>query len=137
MTYRLLDVDTEWPLIEHEFISRGAVMPDPQFSMIVGAFEKSATVVNGVADETETLQGFLVCQLQMHLEPLVLYNPHALAGLVHAAERELASRAQGRYYAFGGSPLIEKICLAVGMQRVPWPIYFKDLPASPVLTIVV
>ena len=42
MTYRLLKVE-EWPLIEHEFTSRGYALPDLKFAMIAAAFTEETT----------------------------------------------------------------------------------------------
>ncbi len=117
MTYRLLDVDSEWPRLEPEFTSRNLPMPDPAFSMIVGAF-----------DETNTLAGFLVCQLQFHFEPLVLYSPHALRGLVMQMETELLQRVgAARYFAFASSETVAGICKAVGMEQVTLPLFYKQI----------
>ncbi len=119
MTYRLLDVDSEWPRLEPEFTSRGFPLPDPQFAMIVGAF-----------DAANTLQGFLVCQLQFHFEPLVIYSPHALRGLVMQMESELLMRTgPARYFAFASSETVAGICKAVGMQQVTLPLFFKEISA--------
>ena len=129
MTYRLLDVDAEWPLIAREFTSRDLPLPDPQFAMIVGAFLPS---LDGQPPE---LAGFLVCQLQFHFEPLVLYSPHgphALRGLVHTLEAELLLRAPGaRYFALAATPEIAGICQAVGMSPVSMPLFYKSLGPTP------
>ena len=129
MTYRLLDVDTEWPLIAHEFTSRDLPLPDPQFAMIVGAFRHPH-----LGDPPE-LVGFLVCQLQFHFEPLVLYPPHgyALRGLVRTLESELLHRVPGaRYFAFAATPEIQGACLALGLSPVSMPLFYKSLaPAAP------
>ena len=117
MTYRLLDVDTEWPLIESEFTARGVGLPDPRFAMIMGAF-----------DDAETLQGFLVCQMQFHFEPLVLYSPYALRGLVHGLEKELKERiGGGRYYAFADSDKISSLMTAMGLEVSPFAVFSRQI----------
>jgi hypothetical protein len=80
VTYRLLDV-AEWEHLAPEFTSRGVSLPDPRFSMIVGAI-----------DDQGTLAGFVVCKMQMHCEPLVVYNPHCLRGLMRAADAEILDK---------------------------------------------
>lgn len=117
MVYRLLDVETEWPLIEKEFTSRDLPLPDPRFAMIMGAF-----------DDHNTLQGFLVSQLQIHFEPLVLYNPAVLRGLIRGLE-EVHKDMLGaiRYFAFASTGQIQALCSAMGMEEVPMPLYVKQL----------
>jgi hypothetical protein len=119
LSYRLLDVEKEWPQIEQEFIERGVPLPDPRFAMIMGAFEET----------TQILQGFLVCQLQFHFEPIRLYCRHALRGLVHAMEEELKTRAPGaQYFAFADTDHIAGICGAMGLEPMPMTIFQKRLP---------
>lgn len=77
MTYRVLDV-SEWAALEPEFSGRGVTLPSPDRSFIVGAFKESGE-----------LAGFMVCQQQIHAEPLVLYDPRAFRGLLRAVERQL------------------------------------------------
>jgi len=118
VTYRLLDPCSEWPLVEPEFTSRGFPMPDPTFAMIMGAF-----------DDTDTLQGFLVCQLQLHMEPIVLYTPTALRGLLHNMEDAIKSRVgHAVYFAFAQTELVQGVCERVlGMEKVDMTLYRKQL----------
>ncbi len=121
LSYRLLNVDKEWPLVAHEFTDRGMPMPNPKFAMIMGAFEMDV--------DPPILQGFLVCQLQFHFEPLVIYCKHSLRGLVHSMEEELNHRAPGAsYFAFADTDLIAGICGAMGMEPCPMTIFRKTLP---------
>jgi len=92
-------------------------MPDPTFAMIMGAF-----------DSTDTLQGFLVCQLQLHMEPIVLYAPTALRGLVRNMEEALVKRmGSATYYAFAETDLIRGVCEAMGMEKVDLSLYRKQV----------
>lgn len=124
MVYRLLDVDTEWPLLAYEFESRGTTLPNPHFAMIVGAFDDRT--------EPHTLAGFLVVQLQFHFEPLVLYEPRALRGLVREAEAALKARVgtqDARYFSFADTEHVVEICEIMGMRPVHSRLFFKDLTA--------
>lgn len=119
MTYRVLDVDTEWHLLEHEFRNRNVPMPDPRFAMIIAAFDKE----NGI----EVIEGFVVCQLQFHAEPLVVYNPHCLTGLISTLEKELLRRVGAcNYYAFADGK-VAQIAQLLGFQKVSEDIFRKEL----------
>lgn len=118
MIYRVLDVD-EWSILAHEFSQRNCPMPDPRFAMIIGAFSES--------EIGQSLAGFLVCQLQFHAEPLVLYDRSALRGLVHTMEAELLRRTGNvTYFAFGENKVAE-ICEALGLEKVNMNIYKKTV----------
>ncbi len=115
MTYRTIP-PAEWASVEHEFTSRGVGLPDPVSSFIVGAF----------SDEGK-LAGFMVCQPQLHAEPLCLYDPCALRGLVSALESELMSRfGNSNYYAFA-SGRVAGMAEAVGMKKLELGVYQKCL----------
>lgn len=73
MTYRDL-TPSEIEGIAHEFTSRGHEAPGIGM-VVVGAF-----------DEDGTLQGFQCIQFQLHVEPMVIYDPHVLRGLSRAME---------------------------------------------------
>lgn len=117
MTYRLLDVETEWPLVADEFTSRGKPMPNPAFAMIVGAFDE------------KTIHGFLVVQMQLHFEPIVLYTPAVIRGLVRAAEEETRTRfpAGTQYYSFAGNESVARICELMGGEAVPMQLFVKSI----------
>ena len=117
MVYRILTVD-EWPLLEHEFTSRGYTLPDPKFAMIAAAFTD---------EDPKAIVGFLVCQLQMHFEPLVASNPFCIRGLVRTLEDELAAKGAtpATYYSFAGSDVVAGICEATGMAEMKTRVYMK------------
>lgn len=77
MTYRVLE-QSEWAALAGEFSGRGTVLPNPGCSFIVGAFKDSGEIA-----------GFMVCQQQIHAEPLTLYDPRAFRGLLREVERQL------------------------------------------------
>src|SRR6185369_2483957 len=119
MTYRLLTVE-EWPLLEHEFTSRGYALPDPKFAMIAAAFTD---------DDPQAIVGFLVCQLQMHFEPLVAHTPYCIRGLVRTLEEELAAKGAvpATYYSFTTSDAVAGICEATGMAEIKTRVFMKVL----------
>jgi len=119
MTYRLLSIE-EWPLLEHEFTYRGYALPDPKFAMIAAAFTD---------DDPQAIVGFLVCQLQMHFEPLVAHTPYCIRGLVRTLEEELAAKGAvpATYYSFTTSDAVAGICEATGMAEIKTRVYMKVL----------
>lgn len=115
MTFRLLET-SEWPLLEHEFTSRGYPLPDPKFAMIAAAFQDEAMV------------GFLVCQLQIHFEPLVCSNGFAIRGLFRKLEEELLLKAgSATYYSFVGNDNTAGLAEAMGMAEIKSRIYMKAI----------
>lgn len=119
MTYRPLDVDTEWPLVKHEFDSRGSPMPSPMFAMIIGAF-----------DSDNRLQAFWTVQLALHAEPLVVYNPIALRGLHRETEKQVKERFGSNVdlYVLAEGKSVE-IAKAMGASKIEYPleVYVKRL----------
>lgn len=116
MTFRLLET-SEWPLLEHEFTARGYALPDPKFAMIAAAFTD---------EDPQAMVGFLVCQLQLHFEPLVASNGFAIRGLVRTLEDELLLKTgSATYYSFAGSEQVGKICEAMGMAEMKTRVYLK------------
>ncbi len=115
MTYKTIPPE-DWSSVEHEFTSRGVGLPDPSLAFIVGAF----------SDEGK-LAGFMVCQPQLHAEPLCLYDPFALRGLIHALESELMTRyGTSHYYAFAADR-VAGMAEAVGMKKLEVGVYQKCL----------
>lgn len=116
MTYRLLDV-SEWPLIENEFTSRGYALPDPKFAMIAAAFTD---------EDPSAMVGFLVCQLQIHFEPLVCANGYAIRGLFRKLEEELLLKAgSATYYSFVGNDNTAGLAEAMGMAEMKTRVFLK------------
>lgn len=105
MTFRLLDPATEWPIIADEFTTRNVPVPNPTFDGILGAFN----------DEGQ-LAGFLVISMRFHFEPLVLYDPSALRGLLMTAANSIASKFKTSFdaYAWAGSEASREICEKFG-----------------------
>lgn len=63
--------------VAEEFTLRGVEVPDPRTSFVMGAWEE------------EKLQGFMVAQIQIHLEPLRSWNPHCAGPLIQATGDEV------------------------------------------------
>lgn len=120
LTYRLLDVETEWPQIEAEFTKRGSNLPNPELAMIMGAFRHTS-------DNSIRLVGFLVCQLQFHFEPIVLAEPIHPGGLFHALETELSARVGPTQYFACVPADVKPIAVAMGMTELPYGLYIKSI----------
>jgi len=114
MTFRVLEV-SEWDQLSAIFAANNSKLPDSRFAMIIGAF-----------DEKNTLSGFIVCQLAMHAEPLVLFKPQALSGLIHKMEEELKASGVKSYYTFV-TGLSEELSKFYGLQKLPLNVYQKSL----------
>lgn len=116
MTYKLLDVDTQWPLVRHEFESRNVPMPSPQFAMIMGAFN----------DDDLFTGSFAVIQFKIHLEPVVSYDPSTTPQLIHAAEQEIESKfGQGVEYFTHANDRVGRLAEAMGCEKLPLNVYRK------------
>ena len=115
MTFRVLEPG-EWGMIEHEFAAHDVVMPHPNHALIVGAFQDDGKMA-----------GFVVCQTQIHMEPLVLYNPAAARGLIRKAEETLAKMFdKPTYFAFAEGN-VAGIAKALGLEEIPYKIFKKEV----------
>ena len=128
MQFRILDV-SEWknyPEITEPFRSRNIPLPSSQLAMIAAAFMES---------DPPKLQGFLVCQLQIHAEPLVLFNPYAVRGLMHIVEEDLLKRLGPgiQYFACveqseqSQSSRMGSMLESLGLEKMPVTLYHKVL----------
>lgn len=121
MQFRILKVE-EWkdyPEIAEAFESRGVAMPIPQFAMIAAAFMES---------DPPKLVGFQVWQFQIHAEPLVLFNPYALRGLVECGENDLKQRLGNcTYYACSTDPRMDATLETMGFSQTPYTLWHKAL----------
>jgi hypothetical protein len=119
MTYRQLPV-SEWPLLGAHFDSRHVPLPDPRLSTIFAAF-----------DDSNTLQAFLVCQLKLHTEPLVSFNPLAIPGLLrHAEDSLIQSGFSGvEWYVATTSDRVAGVAENFGFHKAE-PVYVRRLSDS-------
>jgi hypothetical protein len=117
MTYRILDPQSEWPFLEGEFARNNSPLPNPQLAIIIGAFNKLDAIV-----------GFIVIQLQIHVEPIYSTDPNCVRGLVRQAELFLKEHAgASHYFAHASTPKVAELCKAFGMQPTQYPIFMKRL----------
>lgn len=121
ITYRWL-LPEEYDIIDPIIVANGGDTPDPSLSMVYGAFLGSSLV------------GFHVLQFCAHAEPLWI-DPE-FRGRVSWREfqrgiESLFDRAAGGvYYIFPESERVAKLCERGGMQRLPYPIYVKEVSAA-------
>lgn len=112
MTIEVLD-PTEWPRLAPIFHEHAGQLPDPAMARIL------------VARDGEQLAGFLVIQLQPHLEPI--YVAPAYQGQGHAialAQAAIEMFPPGvPYWAFAPRPAIERLCERAGLKELPWKVY--------------
>ncbi len=114
-----------------DYAATGNLPPDPAISKILGAFAGDQVL------------GYLVLQLKLHAQPLVLRPGHAniLSGLVHAAEAHILATAGPQWvYLFTPAGKLTQMASAMGMVQEPWCVMSKlvqpELPARPALELV-
>lgn len=101
--------------IAKEFTARGVGIPDPRTSFVMGAWEG------------EELQGFMVAQVQIHLEPLRSWNPHCAGPLIQATGDEVL-RTLGPVPVFCiCSGRTAQLAQATGFRPHPELLFSKDL----------
>lgn len=120
MNYRVLEPD-EYYKVKHIFETQGGQLPDPGMSFITVA-----------EDPLGQIQGFLVCQLQFHAEPLYLSSPHVnFRRLVETMEAEIKQNLNGEkvmnYYAFIPNPQIGAMAESIGMEDQGWSVMKKEV----------
>lgn len=127
MRYEILDPAQWESVIGPSFASRQLPLPDPKFAFVVVAIEEKPV--------HDRLAGFLVCQLQIHAEPLVAYQPDCIRGMVRHMESILTERFGGwTYYCFdGGNRRIGQIAETLGMTNFPGYTYVKSNQTDPAL----
>jgi hypothetical protein len=116
--YELLDPD-EWPrLIE---------LVDPLTFPIPPPHSASAVVARDDSDHGQ-LAGALFLQPQLHMEPLIISQKYS--GYVNFSRmvRLFESHLEGReYYVFAPDEKIARMAELVGLTRLPWMVYHKEL----------
>lgn len=101
--------------VAQEFTSRGVGIPDPRTSFIMGAWEG------------EELQGFMVAQGQIHLEPIRSWNPHCAGPLIQATGDEVL-KTLGPVPVFCiCSGRTARLAQTQGFLPHPESLFFKDL----------
>lgn len=113
-----------------DYTRAGADLPDPAISKIIGALQDDKVI------------GYLVLQLKLHAQPLVIRTGYqnVLSGLVHAAESHILSTAGPQWvYLFTPAGKLTQLAASMGMALEPWCVMSKlvqpDLPAKPVLEV--
>jgi len=80
-------------------------------------------------EDPQAIVGFLVCQLQLHFEPLVASNPFCIRGLFRTLEDELAAKGAfpATYYSFTASDVTNGIAENMGMAKMDVNVWMKLL----------
>lgn len=112
--------------LEPIFAQRGATLPAPEHSYIVGT-----------TDSLGNVTAFLVVQLKLHAEPLWIAPGHetAFRPLVREAERILIERVAGNVDVFLFAPAgkVAKMAEVAGMRLEPWMVYSKTVEGKGVV----
>lgn len=117
LNYRLL-TEKEWGKLYPLADNLNGPIPGPDSSVVAVA-----------EDEDGALVGALFIQMTLHMEPLVI-DPksrgkvdftHLIQTLMEDGEMQHTP-----FYAFSESALIGKMCKLVGMQQLPYRVWFKE-----------
>ena len=113
ITYRMLQPE-EWGKLDPLVNGQGPV-PPPESSVAAVAETEEGEIV-----------GVLFVQLTFHMEPLAISPEHTgkvnfmkLQGLL---DDQLG---EAPYFAFSESPVVGKMCKMVGMEQLPYRVWFK------------
>lgn len=120
---RVLTAD-EIKTVEHHFTDRGVGLPDPQYSVFVGAVKDGRVL------------GFIVLQIKLHAEPMVIEEGHSdlFKPIVAKAEQTILERCGPSWvYLFAPAGRIAQLASTMGMQQEPWVVMSKlVMPPEPV-----
>lgn len=114
MNYRLLARE-EWPrlaeLVEERFL------PSPEVATVAVA-----------ENEDGVIEGMLMLQLQLHMEPLVILNPAVSFMRLHAVlDGALAERKGVCYFAFTADDKVARMAELVGMEPTPYRVWKREV----------
>jgi len=102
--------------VEHYFSDAGVNLPSPQESVFVGIVKDGKVM------------GFIVIQIRLHAEPLVLEPSQAflLPALIRKAESVILERCGPQLvYLFAPAGKISQLAASFGMQMEPWVVMSK------------
>lgn len=114
-TVRELTVE-ECKLLEPIFHAQGVELPDPATSTIIGAIDQDGKVT----------ENFIVGQLRLHTEPLVLQPgcEHLFRPLARALYDKIAtSVGTVDVYLFAPDGKVAQMAEVMGMDKEPWAVY--------------
>lgn len=114
MKYRLLE-SNEWDKLNQLVDSTHLPHPDTA----------SAAVAE---DEHGNIVGVLFLQLALHMEPLVLTSPKVSFERLHDVLYNAVQNDKGlRYYCFSDKEIVDKMAEHVGMHKLPYRVFAKDV----------
>ena len=112
MTIRLLLPET-WAELAPVFEAEGISLPCPEMARILVAQEGDKTI------------GFLVIQLQPHLEPLYVIPEYRNQGIAQALAKAAVQLfvPGASFFAFSPREGIDHLAEQAGLDALPWKIY--------------
>jgi len=112
MTIEILPPSAWWQL-ESIFEEHGVQLPDPELARII------------IARDEDVIAGFVVIQLQPHIEPLYVDESYRHKGLANElADAAVALFPPGTaYFAFSPREGISSLAEKSGLQQLPWKVY--------------
>lgn len=121
MTYRLLR-ENEFELLGPAYANYGLPLPNPETALVAGAFDDSGKLV-----------GFWVAQMQIHMEPLWLDNPHVnfvrLAETLDSGLRNVITDDESSLSVFTFAPSEKHLAMGehAGFTNTGWAVMQKTL----------
>lgn len=119
ITYRFLTQD-QFSLLEPSIKANGGDLPDPNLSVVAGAF-----------NDQDRLVGYAVLSLVPHLEPVNIDEDYRAKvnwrSFQDMIEGLFDKEHGGSYFALASNPKAEKACRRAGMILVDMPLYRRDL----------
>ena len=120
MNIRVLAAE-EWDKLKPIFAEYTAPVPRPEVATAIVAENEAGEIV-----------GLLMLQLTLHAEPLWIRGDQQHNGLWRDLHHEMEvqfAKTGGTYYAFAPRGGMAKITEAVGMEKLPWIVYKKEVEA--------
>lgn len=119
MTYRLLRAD-EWERVAQQISKYDAMVPDPTYATVAIA-----------ENESGEIEGFLIAQVAVHFDPLVLNNPNVnFIRLRDMLVSQLQPSVGGGgivVYSFATSHKVAAMCERAGMKEMPYFVYGMEI----------
>ena len=114
MKYRLLQPE-EWDRLQAIMDTRYIPHPDTAHVAIA-------------EDDTGVLVGALFLQLTLHEEPLVLTSPRVSFERLHETLMDAVKENKGLHvYVFSDKEIIDRMAEHVGMKRLPFRVFEKEV----------
>src|SRR5882762_3896678 len=112
MTYRILDPN-EWHKLVPLFDSCNQSVPASEVSTAAVCEDSDGKIV-----------ACLMLQMAIHMEPLIIRDPHADFRQLHSLlEQHLSAHPGLVYYCFSSGEHVDRIIELCGLTKLPWSVW--------------